>query len=81
MTPPCRTFTTAALESEIQTNDTGKKRKLDRGQKDIDLSQCALLIWIRVLIGNGLHGLGDEDESMMEIVIAAWAESLYSSAI
>ncbi|KAK8120616.1 hypothetical protein PG999_004736 [Apiospora kogelbergensis] len=74
MTPPCRTFTTAALESEIQTNDTGKKRKLDRGQKDIDLSQCALL-------SNGLHGLGDEDESMMEIVIAAWAESLYSSAI
>ncbi|KAK7975536.1 hypothetical protein PG989_013999 [Apiospora arundinis] len=43
MTPPCRTFTTATLESEIQTNDTGRKRKLDRGQKNIDLSQCELL--------------------------------------
>ncbi|KAK8085170.1 hypothetical protein PG997_006441 [Apiospora hydei] len=43
MTPPCRTFTSATLESEIQTDDTGRKRKLDRGQKDIDLSQCVLM--------------------------------------
>ncbi|KAK8068993.1 hypothetical protein PG994_005609 [Apiospora phragmitis] len=43
MTPPCRTFSSATLESEIQTYDTGKKRKLERGQKNIDLSQCALM--------------------------------------
>ncbi|ORY56314.1 uncharacterized protein BCR38DRAFT_308978, partial [Pseudomassariella vexata] len=38
MTPPCRVFASDALESEIQTDLTGRKRK----GGDIELAKCKL---------------------------------------
>ncbi|CAJ2503053.1 Uu.00g104470.m01.CDS01 [Anthostomella pinea] len=43
MTPPCRVFPASQLESEIQVNDDGRRRK---GGK-IDLSACELLSMVQ----------------------------------
>ncbi|KAI1079834.1 hypothetical protein F5B20DRAFT_542597 [Whalleya microplaca] len=43
MTPPCRVFPASQLETEIQTNEFGKRRKAQGGGRRIDLSACELL--------------------------------------
>jgi hypothetical protein len=41
MTPPCRVFEAPALEYEVQTDLTGKKRKVEGGA-NVDLAKCPL---------------------------------------
>ncbi|KAF9775451.1 hypothetical protein IL306_006430 [Fusarium sp. DS 682] len=40
---PCQVFHALELPERVQTNLSGRKRKLDKGAKNIDLSGCELL--------------------------------------
>ncbi|KAF5674336.1 hypothetical protein FHETE_2971 [Fusarium heterosporum] len=40
---PCQVFHASELPERVQTNLSGRKRKLEQGAKNIDLSGCELL--------------------------------------
>ncbi|CAG7556151.1 unnamed protein product [Fusarium equiseti] len=40
---PCQVFHASELPERVQTNLSGRKRKLDQGAKNVDLNGCELL--------------------------------------
>ena len=40
---PCQVFHASELPERVQTNLSGRKRKLDQGEKNVDLNGCELL--------------------------------------